>query len=233
MQTNHILSQIKSPLVALLSLASLLIALSAFSDTRYVSISKSVQAATPLKAIDPINNQTKAALSTKAASSVDKISDSLSQEALKVSPEKKSAALKKQTNRPIFDQNSASSYGQELGCLAMNIYQEARGEPDKGKFAVAAVTMNRVKNKYYPSTICGVVWQPKQFSWTNLRKKYHVIKNTRAWEKALIIAQRFIDGDDWTGVGKATHYHATTVSPNWKNEDNLIAQVGNHLFYAL
>lgn len=124
-------------------------------------------------------------------------------------------------------------FGEELGCLAMNIYQEARGETEKGKLAVAAVTMNRVKNKYYPNTVCGVVWQKKQFSWTDLKIKYHVIRNTRAWEKAIIIAQRFMDGDDWTGVGKATHYHATTVSPNWKSEDHLIAQVGNHLFYAL
>jgi spore germination cell wall hydrolase CwlJ-like protein len=155
------------------------------------------------------------------------------EETLKYLTQNKIVPLQEQVFRPVFDSNSAPLYAQELGCLAMNIYQEARGEPEKGKLAVAAVTMNRVKNKYYPSTVCGVVWQPKQFSWTNLKRKYHVIKNTRAWEKALIIAQRFIDGDDWPGVGKATHYHATTVSPNWKNEENLIAQVGNHLFYAL
>ncbi len=129
--------------------------------------------------------------------------------------------------------NSETSYGNELGCLAMNIYQEARGEPEKGKLAVAAVTMNRVKNKHYPSTVCGVVWQPKQFSWTRLKIKYHVIKNTRAWEKALIIAQRFMEGEDWSGVGEATHYHAMHVSPNWKEGEDLIVQVGNHLFYAL
>ncbi|MCP4008855.1 MAG: cell wall hydrolase, partial [Proteobacteria bacterium] len=29
----------------------------------------------------------------------------------------------------------------------MNIYHEARGETEKGKLAVAAVTMNRVKSK--------------------------------------------------------------------------------------
>ena len=44
-----------------------------------------------------------------------------------------------------------SVYGQELGCLAMNIYHEARGETEKGKLAVAAVTMNRVNKKYYES----------------------------------------------------------------------------------
>ena len=51
--------------------------------------------------------------------------------------------------RPVADQAIAASddaSGQELGCLAMNIYHEARGEPEMGKLAVAAVTMNRVNN---------------------------------------------------------------------------------------
>ena len=124
-------------------------------------------------------------------------------------------------------------FGQELGCLAMNIYQEARGEPEKGRLAVAAVTMNRVENKYYPDSVCGVVWQVKQFSWTELKVKYHVITDVDAWVNALEIATLFMQGGNWPGVGDATHYHATTVSPNWKDMDQLTAQVGNHLFYDL
>lgn len=123
--------------------------------------------------------------------------------------------------------------GQELGCLAMNIYHEARGETEKGKLAVAAVTMNRVKAKYYPDTVCEVVWQRKQFSWTEVKTKYHTITDTEAWINAIEIAQLFIDGGNWPGVGKATHYHTISVSPNWKDDNQLVAQVGNHLFYRL
>ena len=126
-----------------------------------------------------------------------------------------------------------STSGQELGCLAMNIYHEARGETEKGKLAVAAVTMNRVKAKYYPDTVCGVVWQKKQFSWTELKVKYHAVNDTKAWVNAIEIAQLFIDGGNWPGVGEATHYHTTAVSPNWKDDTLLVAQVGNHLFYNL
>jgi len=122
---------------------------------------------------------------------------------------------------------------QELGCLAMNIYHEARGETVKGKLAVAAVTMNRVKSKYYPDTVCGVVWQSKQFSWTGTKTEHHAVNETQAWVNAIEIAQMFIDGGNWEGVGEATHYHTIAVSPNWKNDDQLIGQVGNHLFYAL
>ena len=129
--------------------------------------------------------------------------------------------------------NNQSGYGEELGCLAMNIYHEARGETEKGKLAVAAVTINRVNNKHYPDNVCDVVWQRKQFSWTDLKAKYQIIKDEQAWVNAIQIAQLFLDGGDWSGVGKATHYHTLAVSPNWKDNDNLIAQVGNHLFYDL
>jgi len=133
---------------------------------------------------------------------------------------------------PITTDNKYSD-GQELGCLAMNIYHEARGETEKGKLAVAAVTINRVKNKHYPNNVCDVVWQRKQFSWTELKPKYQIIKDEKAWVSALQIAQLFLDGGDWSGVGNATHYHSLAVSPNWKDNSHLVTQVGNHLFYAL
>ena len=37
----------------------------------------------------------------------------------------------------------------DLTCLALNVYYEARGEPDKGKRAVAKVTLNRVHSKTF------------------------------------------------------------------------------------
>ncbi len=123
--------------------------------------------------------------------------------------------------------------GQELGCLAMNIYQEGRSEPTQGKLAIAAVTMNRVASRHYPNTVCEVVWQPKQFSWTNLKTKYHTIKDAKAWVKAIEIADLFMHGADWNGVGDAKHYHTTAVQPNWSDNERVVAQIGNHLFYQL
>ena len=46
---------------------------------------------------------------------------------------------------------------QEFECLALNVYFEARGEPMTGKYAVAAVTLNRVVNPSFPGSICQVV----------------------------------------------------------------------------
>ena len=68
----------------------------------------------------------------------------------------------------------------EVGCLALNIYHEARDESHDGQVAVAAVTLNRMQSASYPDTICGVVWQPHQFSWTRQQVR-HKHRDPRAW----------------------------------------------------
>ena len=53
----------------------------------------------------------------------------------------------------------------DLECLVRNVYHESRGESAIGQAAVAHVTLNRVRSRAYPDTVCGVVWQKGQFSW--------------------------------------------------------------------
>ena len=113
---------------------------------------------------------------------------------------------------------------QELECLIKNVYYEARGEPYEGKVAVAKVTMNRVNHPSYPKTICGVVYQPKQFSWTIKPSKAKI--NPKEWyesTKASIEAYNIENGL------QATHYHNFTVSPKWNLQRVVV--IGNHIFY--
>jgi spore germination cell wall hydrolase CwlJ-like protein len=55
----------------------------------------------------------------------------------------------------------------KMMCLVCNIYFEARGEPHTGKVAVGRTTLTRITRSEYPDSICGVVWQKNQFSWTS------------------------------------------------------------------
>ena len=135
-------------------------------------------------------------------------------------------------NTQTFD-FSVVSNGQELGCLAMNIYHEGRGESAKGRAAIASVTMNRVRSSRYPNTVCEVVWQRKQFSWTAVAPRHHVIKDPKAWSQALVVAQLFLSGAQISLVGDATHYHTIHVQPEWRDSSKLVALVGDHIFYAL
>ena len=109
----------------------------------------------------------------------------------------------------------------EMECLATNIYREARGEPFEGQVAVAQVTLNRLADVRYPKTICGVVHQKNQFSWTN--KYSNIVYNMDSVNAAM----RALSSG---GTFKATHYHASYVNPNWKLKK--IAKIGNHVFYA-
>jgi len=59
----------------------------------------------------------------------------------------------------------------QINCLAQNIYQESGIEPFIGKIAVSYGTIERVKDKRFPDSLCGVVWQKNQMSWTKSKKK--------------------------------------------------------------
>ena len=122
----------------------------------------------------------------------------------------------------------------EVECLAKNIYYEAGSEPRAGKIAVAQVTMNRVKSKQFPRTVCGVVYQKTrgtcQFSWVCQDGKR--IRSNSAWKESLQIAENIlISKRKYDIIGNAMYFHADYVEPKWANEKRLIAQIGRHIFY--
>lgn len=129
----------------------------------------------------------------------------------------------------------------ELRCLALNIYFEARGEPPEGQWAVAMVTMNRVQHRHYPSSVCGVVWQPRQFSWTHDGKSDQP-RDKRAWYLAQKIAnfvrQRFWKLPERTRgaldlTRGALHFYAPQLaSPYWVKAHTVTREIGRHVFLS-
>lgn len=118
----------------------------------------------------------------------------------------------------------------EIHCLALNVYHEARSEPDQGKFAVARVTLNRVESPRYPDSVCKVVWQRGQFSWTRDGRSDRP-RERRAWEEALWVATVAYWFNPMSLVGDATHYHAVYVRPFWAKVHRRIGRIGRHIFY--
>ena len=114
----------------------------------------------------------------------------------------------------------------DIMCLADNIYHEARGESYLGKLLVANVTINRVKSKYWPGSICEVVHQYKQFSWTLATKVKSV--NIKEYAEAKKIA---VEAMTISRVTDATYFHATRIKPKWAKYCKKLATVGNHIFY--
>lgn len=123
----------------------------------------------------------------------------------------------------------AKADSQEVLCLAKNIYFESRGESLAGKLAVAKVTLNRTKHEDFPGTVCKVVYQPGQFSWT--AKKRHTITDYKAWQESLEIARDALA----TGLTElrgfsAVYFHSGRKPQGWSGR--LIAKIGKHRFYT-
>lgn len=127
----------------------------------------------------------------------------------------------------------------DLGCLARNVYHEARGESFVGQRAVAEVTLNRVESKLFPSTVCDVVyekrWDRKRkrnvgaFSWTEFDSVERPKGN--AWQLAVDAARSVYDNEHAPLVHGALFYHANRISPRWAKTKNQVAKIGSHTFY--
>lgn len=150
--------------------------------------------------------------------------------AVKQEPARKAAApMSLQALVTAITDLPAIELSPELRCLATAVYFESRGEPLEGQLAVAQVIRNRTVAGDWPHKICGVVYQPKQFSFTS---DSHPDQPSRQslWRIAQAIAL-IAATDNWADlVQNATHFHATRVSPRWANLRK-VSTIGNHVFY--
>ncbi len=114
----------------------------------------------------------------------------------------------------------------DLRCLATAVYFEARGEPLEGQLAVAQSILNRVATGRYAASVCGVIHQPGQYSFSRAKAP----RSGNDWQIALAIAAIAQD-NGWREVApKATSFHAAYVKPGWGRMTK-VAQIGNHVFY--
>ena len=119
---------------------------------------------------------------------------------------------------------------QDLDCLTKNIYYEAGVEDPRGKFAVAQVTINRLKTGYWGKTICRVVYAKSQFSWTLAQKLPR--PDSKLWAESEDIARKVLTGHRVRGLQKSLYYHAIYIrDPKWADKNHEVGQIGNHVFY--
>ena len=125
----------------------------------------------------------------------------------------------------------------ELSCLALTVYFEARGEPDLGKAAVAHVVLNRVSDDRFPDSICKVVRQGGQqtryrcqFTWwcDGLSDKP---RKGPDWELTKTMARKVFWGYSEDPTKGALWYHADYVRPGWASAYEKTSKIGRHIFY--
>ncbi|MGE3475580.1 MAG: cell wall hydrolase [Rhodospirillaceae bacterium] len=128
----------------------------------------------------------------------------------------------------------------ELVCLALNDYWEARSETMAGRIAVAQVVMNRAMDSRFPSNICEVVKQnffqgalnKCQFSWF-CDDRADTPYEADAWRTSLKIAAAMLQKDSSIPdpTGGALWYHADHVRPSWTGNYETTTMIGGHVFY--
>ena len=122
-----------------------------------------------------------------------------------------------------------------VNILACNVYMESRGEPFEGQMAIAFVTMNRIREDKFPSSVKHVVFQSKQFSWVGNSSKVY---DQKSWEKAKMVASFVYSLKDkgtlyeWADLSRGSlFYHQKSSKPYWRHLLKKQVVIGNHIFY--
>ena len=113
-------------------------------------------------------------------------------------------------------------------CLAQGLFFEAGTESLEGLQAVAATVFNRTEQDQYASSICGVVYQPYQYSWT----AFHTNWTRRPPAPFMQMAKTFLqERQTLQEEYPVTHFHRIDVTPAWSKTLEYVITIGAHKFY--
>ncbi|WP_096434954.1 LysM peptidoglycan-binding domain-containing protein [Alteribacter populi] len=125
---------------------------------------------------------------------------------------------------------TASQNEEELELLSRLVHSEARGEPYKGKVAVAAVVLNRIESGEFPNSVEGVIYE------THGNGNIYAFEpvqngeiNRHADEESIRAAQEALNGYDPSN-GALYFFNPETSTSDWINRLTVDSQIGKHVF---
>jgi N-acetylmuramoyl-L-alanine amidase len=108
--------------------------------------------------------------------------------------------------------------------LARLINGEARGEPYEGQVAVGAVVLNRTRDSRFPSSIAGVIYEPRAFTATVDGQI-----NAQLEQNSINAARDALNGWDPSG-GAVYYFNPAKATSKWIWSRPLIKIIGTHRF---
>ena len=124
----------------------------------------------------------------------------------------------------------------QVVCLALNLYHEARGSTKADLYAVGFVTKNRVNSDNHADTYCAVIWEKQygvtQFSWTKQTLSHLLPKEKASWRRCLEIAYQIVTDDDLTDTthGAKSFFNPVVVTPKWAVHAKKRTRIGAHVY---
>lgn len=122
-------------------------------------------------------------------------------------------------------------------CLVCNCYHESRGEPFDGRVAVLKTVFSRHEDEIYPwpDTICGIVYQDGQYSWTQDKYSNNITTKNAEDVQSLNECRRAADvATDEGGNGMIFFNNPRTSDNAWKFKRGKTecGRIGQHVFYV-
>ena len=162
-------------------------------------------------------------------------------------PDIKESEIEETVPEQIATVNESFTVAEDIDCLAINTYHEARDQSIAGQMAVMMVVLNRVNSPYFPNTICDVVtdgptyvnwkgntWPVRdkcQFSWY-CDGMSDTATDVESYKRIKELAEYVAISDSYDYTEGSTHYHADYVKPEWRKELRRVVQIDSHIFYA-
>lgn len=120
----------------------------------------------------------------------------------------------------------------------LTIWMEARGEPYRGKLAVAEVIRNRMQQQYASDgTMAGTVLRAEQFSGWNAHDPNRILAAQLSLGDPSVLAccEAWMEAQGTSAVAcGAVLYHSSdcVAPPSWAARARVVAHIGKHLFYV-
>ena len=112
-------------------------------------------------------------------------------------------------------------------CMTRVMYFESNRSSAEGMLAVGTVVMNRMGDREYPRTVCGVVGQKNQFAPGVM---YKPMKEGRSKALAESVAEQVLHGARHPGVQKAKHFHTAGLRFPYNNMYYVLEAGGNEFY---
>jgi spore germination cell wall hydrolase CwlJ-like protein len=123
-----------------------------------------------------------------------------------------------------------SPASRDVTCLAEALYFEARGTGEVGKEAVGHVVLNRMKNREFPNTVCGVISDRCQFSY-RCDGRPDTLTDTASRARAFRTAETVLGGTPDITSGALFFHSARVKNPGWFNTRQRVGTFGGNVFY--
>lgn len=133
-------------------------------------------------------------------------------------------SLTAKTSTGGSSKTTSKASSSDVYLLARCIHAEGRGESYKGKVAIGAVILNRVKSSKFPNSVSGVIYQAGAFDAVSDGQI-----NLAPDETSLKAARDAMNGWDPTN-GCIYYYNPNTATNKWIRSRPISITIGDHVF---